>query len=171
MTRASEPFSRHDECTVFVAGFPEEVFAFADDHSKFSAHMSGSSWMMLGSKMTTATDAERGQNVGSHITMTGNVLGIQLSLDEVVVERIPPWEKAWETVGTPRLLVIGAYRMGFRVLRHDRGAVLTVFIDYDLPANLRWLGSLFGRMYARWCVKQMAVGVERHFGRLEGVSA
>lgn len=170
MTRASEPFSRHDECTVFVAGFPEEVFAFADDHSKFSAHMSGSSWMMLGSKMATATDAELGQKVGSHITMTGNVLGIPLSLDEVVVERIPPWEKAWETVGAPRLLVIGAYRMGFRVLRHERGAVLNVFIDYDLPAQLRWLGKLIGHRYARWCVKQMAVGVERHFGRLEGAS-
>lgn len=90
MKHASEPFSRHDECTVFVAGIPEKVFAFADDHSKVSAHMSVSSWMMLGGKMTTATDAERGQNVGSHITMTGNVLGIQLSLDEVVVERPPP---------------------------------------------------------------------------------
>ena len=171
MTRASEPFRRHDECTVFVAGFPEEVFAFADDHSRFSAHMSASSWMMLGSKMTTATDAERGQEVGSHITMTGNVLGFQLSLDEIVVERIPPWEKAWKTVGTPRLLVIGAYCMGFRVLRHDRGSAFTVFIDYEMPAQLRWLGILFGAMYARWCVRQMAIGVERHFGRSEGVSA
>ena len=113
MTPASEPFSRHDECTVFVAEFPEEVFAFADDHSKFSAHMSASSWMMLGSKMTTSTDAERGQEVGSHITMTGAVLGIRISLDEVVVERIPPWEKAWETVGVPQLLVIGVRPASF----------------------------------------------------------
>ena len=171
MSRASKSFSRHDECTVFVAGFPEEVFAFADDHSRFSAHMSGSSWMMLGSKMTTATDAERGQEVGSHITMTGNVLGIYLSLDEVVVERVPPWEKAWETVGVPQLLVIGGYRMGFRVLRHDRGCMLTVFIDYDMPTRLRWFGRVFGSMYARWCVRQMVIGVERHFGRMEGVSA
>lgn len=30
-----------------------------------------------------------------------------------MVERQPPWRTVWETVGTPRLLVIGGYRMGF----------------------------------------------------------
>jgi len=155
---------------VCVAGFPDEVFGFANDHSKLSAHMSASSWMMLGSKMTTAMDAGRGQEIGSHITMAGSVLGFRISLDEVVVERVPPWEKAWETVGTPRLLVIGAYRMGFRVLWYERGSVFTVFIDYDMPTRSRWLGRLLGDTYARWCVKQVATGVQRHFGRLEGVS-
>jgi len=151
---------------VFVAAFPEEVFAFADDHAQFSAHMGSPSWMMLGSRMDTSVDAARGQEVGSHITMTGNVVGIPLVVDEVVVEHVVPWEKTWETVGTPRLLVIGAYRMGFRVLRHERGSAFRVFIDYSLPERHRWLGRLLGQVYARWCVKQMTKGVERRFRRV-----
>ena len=44
--------------------------------------------------------------------MNGRILGLKLSLDEVVTERDPPARKVWETVGVPRLLVIGPYRMG-----------------------------------------------------------
>jgi hypothetical protein len=32
---------------------------------------------------------------------------------------------------------------------------LAVWIDYDLPRRQRWIGVLGGRMYARWCVRQM----------------
>lgn len=85
--------TRHEEQTVFVDAFPEEVFAFADDHAQFSAHMGSPSWMMLGSRMDTSVDAARGQEVGSHITMTGNVVGIPLVVDEVVVEHVAPWER------------------------------------------------------------------------------
>jgi len=159
------PSTRHEERTVFVDAFPEDVFAFADDHEKFSEHMGSSSWMMLGSRMTTTLDDRRGQEIGAHITMTGRILGIPLDLDEVVVERVAPWAKVWQTVGTPRLLVIGAYRLGFQVLRHEHGSAFRVFIDYERPIRHRWLGDLMGGMYARWCVDQMTKSVTRRFRR------
>lgn len=119
--------------------------------------------MMAGSRMYTDVDAGLGQRVGSHITMSGTVFGFHLALDEVVTEREPPRIKIWQTVGTPTLLVIGSYRMGVEIEPQDGHTRLRVFIDYSLPARHAWLGRLFGRMYARWCVARMAQGAVREF--------
>ena len=115
--------------------------------------------------MSIDIDAGRGQRIGSHIRMAGRVLGIPLSLDEVVVEREPSFRKAWETIGEPRLLVIGPYRMGFTVQPDASGSRLEVFIDYDLPKGplSRRLGRLFGRFYARWCIRRMVDDAVTHF--------
>ncbi len=115
--------------------------------------------------MKVEVDAGRGQKVGSRIRLAGRVLGIDLSVDEVVTERNPPSRKVWETTGSPRLLVIGHYRMGFELSPQGSESVLRVFIDYALPktAAAHWLGRLFGRYYARWCTQQMVDGTVRHF--------
>lgn len=124
----------------------DEVFAFADDFTRLSSHMGQSSAMMMGSSMQTSFDERRGQAVGSHVRMTGKMLGIELFLDEVVREREPPRHKAWETVGTPRLLIIGGYRLGFDITSIGQRSVLQVFIGYNLPTEpaQRLLGRLFG---------------------------
>lgn len=93
------------------------------------------------------------------------MFGVRLFLDEVVTRRDPPREKTWETTGTPRLLVIGKYRMGFQITPDKPGSRLRVFIDYDLPTGwvTYWLGRLFGGTYAKWCVAEMLSGAARHF--------
>jgi hypothetical protein len=151
-------FARHYEYATHVAASPAELFAYLDDQSRLSSHMSQSSWMMAGGRMQIATDDRHGREVGSHIRLSGKVLGIELSLDEVVTERAAPDHKVWETIGTPKLLVIGKYRMGFDVTPEPGGSLLRVYIDYDLPAGpaTRWLGYLLGPLYAKWCVRQMA---------------
>lgn len=156
---------RHYASNAPIAASMEQVFSFADNHENFSSHMNKSSWMMGGGKMETTFDDGHGQKVGSHIKMTGNVLGIELSLDEVVTIHEPPIQKAWQTVGTPKLLVIGDYKMGFEITPENRDSNLKVYIDYELPKSppSRWLGHLFGGMYAKWCVKQMVSGVKVHF--------
>ena len=138
--------SDHDESRALVSASPERVFALLDDHERLSSHMSQPSWRMGGGYMTTVLDERRGQSVGSHIRVSGRVLGLELSLDEVVTERQPPTRKVWETVGSPRLLVIGPYRMGFEVTPRGSGSLLRVFIDYAMPAPWpeRWLGRVFG---------------------------
>jgi hypothetical protein len=85
----------------------------------------------------------------------------------VVTECAPPRRKVWETVGTPRLLVIGPYRMGFEVSPEGAaGSRLRVFIDYALPtgAPARWLGRALGGAYARWCTHRMVRDAVSHFG-------
>lgn len=160
-----ETLPNHGETTMRLPASPAEVFGYLDDHARLSAHMSRSSWMMAGSRMTIETDAARGQAIGSVIRLRGRMLGIRLSVNEVVSDRQVPHSKAWETIGTPHLLVIGHYRMGFAISAQGQESVLRVFIDYALPKTwpTRWLGRLFGRLYARWCAASMANDAVRHF--------
>lgn len=157
--------ARHHERDQFVAATPEEVFAFVDDHKRFSAHMSESSWMMGGGRMSVELDEAKGQAEGSHIRLSGRVLGVGLYLDEVVTRRDPPTTKVWATVGVPRLLVIGQYELGVEIEPEESGSRVRVFINYELPngSAAYWLGRLFGPFYAEWCVDQMLTGVARAF--------
>ena len=127
--------------------------------------MNESSWMMGGGRMFVDLDAAEGQRVGSHIRLSGRVFGIHVYLDEVVTRRDPPIDKVWETVGVPRLLVIGAYRMGVQITPVRRGSRMRVFIDYELPKGWAtyWLGFLFSRFYAKWCIDQMLTGAVENF--------
>lgn len=156
---------RYYELSVPIMAPPGDVFAFVDDQSRLSSHMSQSSLMMGGGQMEIATDAGRGQEIGSQMRLGGKVFGMRLSLEQVVTEREPPRHKVWETIGTPHLVVIGSYRMGFDIAPHGNGSMLRVFIDYDLPTNptARWLGYVFGGMYAKWCVTQMLESARQHF--------
>ena len=158
--------TRHEESTGLVSAPAAHVFAHVDDHARLSSHMSQSSWKMGGGRMDVVLDAERGQRVGSVIRLDGTVFGVRLFVEEVVTEREPPYRKAWETVGEPRLLVIGAYRMGFELTPEaGDGSRLRVFIDYALPERglAHWLGRLFGRSYARWCTRRMVADAVRQF--------
>ena len=156
---------RHYESSAIVPARAERLFDFVDDHASLSAHMGKPSWKMGWSSMEIILDENRGRSIGSHICLTGRVLGIRLSVEEVVTERNPPRSKVWKTVGSPRLLVIGHYRMGFEISAQGDASLLRVFIDYALPdaAPARWLGLLFGRFYAKWCVGQMIDGALNHF--------
>ena len=158
----------HAESNALVSASPEQVFALIDDHKRLASHMSEPSWQMGGGSMKTILDAFSGQRVGSHIRVNGRVFGIQLSLDEIVTERDPPTRKVWETVGTPRLLVIGSYRMGFELTPRATGSHLRVFLDYALPHPWleHWLGHLFGGYYARWCTQRMVTDAVQHFSPL-----
>lgn len=153
--------------SIDVPATAEAVFAYADDWTRLSSHMSESSWKMGGGKMRIDTDSGRGQRVGSHVRLSGNAFGIAMSLDEVVTERAPPHRKVWETVGQPRLLVIGPYRMGYEISEQGRAARFTVFLDYARPPGMagRLIGAVFGPAYARWCTHQMADAVAKHFGQ------
>src|SRR5450631_3764075 len=105
----------HFESHVELSASANAVFTLLDDHSRLSAHMTKPSWMMAGSVMTLQFDASKGRAVGAKINLQGRVLGIPLSVEEIVTERNPPLRKIWSTIGKPKLVVIGSYRMGFEI--------------------------------------------------------
>lgn len=143
--------------SVDVNADPMALFEHLDDHERLASHMMQSSAMMAGSSMSFRFDNGRGRMLGSRIGMSGKVLGLALEMSETIIERDPPRRKVWQTEGTPRLLVIGAYRMGFDIAPEGIGSRLRVFIEYDLPAwPWRLVGLIAARFYARWCVKRMA---------------
>ena len=161
-------FSFHHETRTTLPTTVHAAFEHLDDFKKLSAHMEQPSAMMLGSQMHIITDEGGGRTIGSHVRMSGKVMGIPLSLEEVVTDREPPTRKAWETVNA-RLLVIGQYRLGFELQPRSRGCALRVFIDYDLPtgAVARFAAALFGKSYARWCTERMADDAAKHFAALD----
>ena len=158
-------FPFHHEAKREIAASADAIFAYLDDHSRLSSHMSQSSWMMAGSRMDIELDDKKGQAVGSRIRMKGRVLGLPLSLEETVTERTPPLRKSWETEGSPKLLVIGPYRMGFEITPQGASSLLRIFIDYALPEApiARGFGRMFGGVYARWCVESMVNDATAHF--------
>ena len=86
----SEPthYEHHNENYASIAADAGDIFAFIDDHTRLASHMNKSSWMMGGS-----------------------VRRLGRTFDEVIIEYPAPLLKVWETVGQPKLLVIGHYRM------------------------------------------------------------
>ncbi len=167
MAATSKSFPRHFENSVKISAPADAVFTHLDDQRRLSAHMSQSSWMMVGSRMDFEFDAEGGRAIGSKITLRGRVLGVPLSVDEVVTAHTPPTLKIWETRGTPNLFVIGHYRMGFEITPRGESTTLRVFIDYALPEApaTRWLGQIFGGAYARWCTTRMTDDAAKQFHR------
>lgn len=158
-------FAFHYESSSLVMAAPQVLFDHLDDPRNLASHMESGSAAMAGARMAIELDNMGGKAVGSVIRMRGRMLGIGLRLDEAVTQRRPPYLKAWKTIGEPRLLVIGCYRMGFRIEPSGTASRLTVFIDYDLPANL--IGRMFGRLmapaYARWCCQRMVEDAVRAF--------
>lgn len=168
--KASNEFDHHYECRREIAAPAEALFAHLDDHNRLSGHMRQSSWMMAGSRMEIELDAGQGKAVGSHIALKGRVVGLPLSVEEIVTERSPPSSKTWQTVGTPRLLIIGHYRMGFDITPRGPASQLRVFIDYADPEGFitRLLGRMLGGVYSRWCTSQMADDAVNAFARDQG---
>ena len=158
-------YGGHEEHSASINASPERVFDQLDDQARLSEHMSKRSWRMGWGRMETVLDAQRGRSVGSHIVVHGRVFGIRLYLDEVVIMREPPLRKTWETVGEPRLLVIGPYRMGFDLVPGENTSQVRVAIDYELPAKgiSRLLGRLFGPSYAKWCTRRMVRDAQHSF--------
>lgn len=155
---ANHRYPLHHGSEVDVDTDAHSLFAHLDDHRRLASHMEKPSLMMAGATMRVETDALSGQAIGSLIRVTGRVLGVSLTVEEVITERVPPLHKTWETRGEPRLLVIGAYRMGFTISPQGHRSHLAVFIDYQLPLRgfAHGLALLFGRTYAAWCTRRMA---------------
>lgn len=170
---AADPFPLRHQTEVLLATDAGRLFAHLDDPRRLARHMERPSLMTAGASMRIETDEHLGQAVGSLIRMTGRVLGMHLSVAETVTRRNPPHEKVWETIGEPRLLVMGAYRMGFSISQLQQGSRLVVFIDYRLPASgiSKWLGWLLGRAYAAWCTRRMADDAKTAFGTPSAAAA
>lgn len=151
------------EQTIAIIARHEKIFAYLDDHKNLSSHMSNPSWMMGGGNMQTSMDSGKGKLLGSRISLKGSSLGMKLSVDEEITKYKPPYSKEWETINSPSLVVIGKYKMGIEISEGSVKSKLKVYIDYDLPKKNSWLGKLFGKLYAKWCVRQMINGAGEHF--------
>ena len=167
-TPAASQFPYHFADEALIAAPPAELFAYLDKHAQLSAHMTRRSWMMGGGRMDLSADEGGFQRLGSRLRLAGRVFGLMLVLEEEITDYRPPLDKTWQTIGTPRLLIIGHYRMGFDISPAPAGSRLRVFLDYDLPtgAVTRLLGRWLAPFYARWCVRNMVAEGQKRFPAL-----
>jgi len=132
------PLERHAEADCELPASPLVIFEYIDRPERLSAHMERRSWRMGGGTMTIETDAAGGRPVGSRIRLAGRVLGMNLAVEGEVTERQPPYRKVWQTVGEPRLLVVGAYRMQVKIDKRGTGShVRTPSIMHCHPSVYR----------------------------------
>lgn len=155
--QGERPYDAHADYTSAVNAEPQTLFEWLDDPRHLGSHMQQRSWRTLGTRMGYRFDALAGRAVGSRFRLEGDVWGLPIGVDEVVIERRAPSHKIWETVGTPRLVVVGHYRMEFHIAPTAAGSLLTVGIDYRIPPwRPAMLARVVARWYARWCVRRMA---------------
>lgn len=88
-SNTKKPFERHYADSATLAASAQDVFDRMDDFAQVSSHMTRSSAMMIGASMRTSLDSANGRAIGSHVRMDGRILGIELSLEEVVTDRVP----------------------------------------------------------------------------------
>jgi hypothetical protein len=159
-------FPHHREASSRVFAPAQAVFARLDDQTRLAEHMGRPSAMMGGGRMTYEFDAQRGQAVGSRIRMGGEAFGLRLFVEEVVTVREPPLRKVWRTAGAPRLIIMGAYEMGFEISGEGASSRLRVWIDYQLP-DRGWARHVraLAAFYARWCVGKMVTDAVQYFGQ------
>ena len=79
----------------------DPVFASIDDHTRLSSHRGKPTWRTGWGRMEAEIDAGRGQAVGSRIRLSGRIFGVELAVEERVVERTPPRRKVWAPPAGP----------------------------------------------------------------------
>jgi hypothetical protein len=147
----------------------ERVFAYVDDIRNLARHMSErGSMLMMGSKLRLEIVTPEPTGVGATYRYSGRVLGLIIDFSETVSRYALGREKAWRTIGEPRLLIIDNYEM--RVLVEplpDARSELTITIDYTLSPSLLWrtIGGMLAASYAKWCLDSMVGGTLRDLQR------
>jgi hypothetical protein len=160
-----------DETRVLVEADAATLFAHLDDPRQLGAHMTRRSPMMAGGRMDYVLDERGGRGVGAVIGMHGRALGWHLAVEEVVDTYEPGFCKVWHTVGQPRLLVIGSYRMGFDELALGALTELRTFIQWSPVRGwyaplVTWLGA----RYARWCIASLARDAQSRFQAMNSLA-
>lgn len=152
----------HFEANAILTGSAEDIFAIADEPTLLARDMSRPTLMIGGGSMQCDLDVLAGKANGSVIRLTGKAFGITITAKEIVEDRSAPYRKVSATTGTPQLIVVRDYRMGFEIAEADSVSQFHVWIDYGVPQSgaRHCLGQLFGPMFVRWCVENTLYQVQ-----------
>ena len=151
--------------TVEIRAPAETVFAHIDDIRNLGWHMTNQSSMaLMGSRLRLEMLSDQATGLGATYRYSGKMLGLSIDFSESVTKYLPPREKAWRTIGEPRLLIIDSYEMHVAVEPQSPAASrLTISIVYELPRSGFWriVGLVLARPYGRWCLRRMCRDTKR----------
>jgi hypothetical protein len=143
--------------TIAIEVPPNEVFAQLDNFSKTGMHMSESSMMMMGSKLSLEQVSTNAVGPGATYRWYGKMLGMTIDFKQAVTTWEPPQRKAWETEPEAKIIIMRWYRMGFELKPLDNGTEVMLFINYLPPRQwyFQVLSALFAPWYCNWCLNSM----------------
>lgn len=151
--------------TITIKAAPEKVFVQMDDFSKTGMHMSESSMMMMGSKLTLEQLSPNTVGLNAKYRWYGKMMGMTMDFTQVVTKWMPPKLKEWETIGDAQIIIMRWYRMGFEITPSENGTMVTISIAYEPPKGwfYRLLSFLFGGIYCNWCLNNMLNDTKKAF--------
>lgn len=151
--------------TITIKAAPEKVFVQMDDFSKTGMHMSESSTMMMGSKLTLEQLSPNSVGLNAKYRWYGKMMGMNMDFTQVVTKWMPPKLKEWETIGDAQIIIMRWYRMGFETAPAANGTMVTISIAYEPPEGwfYRFLSFLFGGLYCNWCLNNMLNDTKKAF--------
>jgi hypothetical protein len=143
--------------SILIHSTPEKVFVQMDDFSKTGMHMTESSMMMMGSKLTLEQLSEKANGIDSKYRWYGKMMGMTMDFSEAVTKWEAPKLKEWETFGEAKMIIMSWYKMWFEIAPDENGTIAKISISY-LPPN-EWyykiLSFFFVRFYCDWCLDNM----------------
>jgi hypothetical protein len=136
---------------------PEKVFKTIDDLGVTGMHMTQSSMMMMGSKLTLQFLTANKTGLGSKYRWTGKMMGLTMDFTVEVTKWVEAKAKVWETVGPTKLIIYSWYRMALDIKRQLDTTEAELSITYEKPVGFfnRILCFLLADWYCRWCLEKM----------------
>lgn len=77
-----------------------------DDFSKTGMHMTESSMMMMGSKLTLEQLSKKTSGIDSKFRWYGKMMGMTMDFSEAITKWEPPKLKEWETFGEAEMIIM-----------------------------------------------------------------
>ena len=143
--------------SILIHSTPAKVFAQMDDFSKTGMHMTESSMMMMGSKLTLEQLSTNATGVGASYRWYGKMLGMTMDFRETVTMWLQNKLKEWETVGEAKIIIMSWYRMWFEISSSENGTIAKMSISYLPPKEWYYkiLSFFFANLYCNWCLNNM----------------
>src|SRR5688572_15479204 len=134
-----------------------EVFETIDDLGITGMHMTGSSMMMMGSKLHLEFLTTNKTGLGSRYRWTGKMMGLIMDFTVEVTKWVNGVEKVWETIGETKLIIYSWYRMKLLLSESNGNTEAELSIAFEKPKGLlnKILCFLLADWYCRWCLKKM----------------
>ena len=122
--------------------------------------MSENSMMMMGSKLTLEHLSGPERGVGAIFRWLGKIMGMEIDITERITTWIENREKVWETIGQPKIILLGWYRMILKTSAVKEGTLTSLQIDFTPPSGFFYkiLYFLFSGWYCNWCLNNMLGG-------------
>ena len=151
--------------SAIIPAEPDNVFDFMDDYSKTGMHMTESSTMMMGSKLKLEQLSPNAIGVGATYRWFGKMMGMTIDFTQTVSQWVQGVEKEWKTNGDAKIIIMGWYRMYWKLKPVDGGTLATIGIDYTAPPQwyFKVLSFFFGGVYSRWCLNSMLRDTKKAF--------